>query len=355
MTRVLLTVALLPALAGLVAWLAGDDRHRTRWAVTTGALVVTLVAAVLVAVDQPSYQLRWSSSGLSLHLAVDGTARAPLVLVPLVGLAVVTYAAGTRSATWRRPPGGAAGRLRRGHGAVAHGRRLLEPAHRMGAGGADVVGADRPRLADRRPITGGARLRLHQVRRPRAARRRRCGLRRDRASSASLPFRVPAAGSAHVGGRRRARGRGGQVGTGRRSRRGCSRRWLVRRRCRRCCTRPPWSPPAPTCWPGCNPFSSTVAWFATSHHHGRADHRSERRDRGRSCSPRPSKLLAASTSAQYGLMLVAVGSGYPTVAIAHLVAHGLFKALLFVSAGVAIDAAGTHEPGQHAPGRADAG
>lgn len=55
------------------------------------------------------------------------------------------------------------------------------------------------------------------------------------------------------------------------------------------------------------------------------------------------KLLAASTSAQYGLMLVAVGAGYPAIAIAHLVAHGLCKALLFLSAGVAISAADTGE------------
>lgn len=53
------------------------------------------------------------------------------------------------------------------------------------------------------------------------------------------------------------------------------------------------------------------------------------------------RLLAASTSAHYGLMLVAVGAGYPFVAVAHLVAHGLFKALLFLSAGVAISAAGS--------------
>ncbi len=57
--------------------------------------------------------------------------------------------------------------------------------------------------------------------------------------------------------------------------------------------------------------------------------------------PEAKKLLAASTSAQYGLMFVAVGAGYPAVAIAHLIAHGLFKALLFVSAGEAIDASGT--------------
>ena len=39
------------------------------------------------------------------------------------------------------------------------------------------------------------------------------------------------------------------------------------------------------------------------------------------------RLLAASTSAQYGLMFVAVGAGYPGVAFLHLVAHAAFKAL----------------------------
>jgi NADH:ubiquinone oxidoreductase subunit 5 (subunit L)/multisubunit Na+/H+ antiporter MnhA subunit len=47
------------------------------------------------------------------------------------------------------------------------------------------------------------------------------------------------------------------------------------------------------------------------------------------------KLLAASTSAHFGFMWVAIGAGYPGVAIAHLVAHAAFKALLFLSAGIA--------------------
>lgn len=47
------------------------------------------------------------------------------------------------------------------------------------------------------------------------------------------------------------------------------------------------------------------------------------------------KLLAASTSAHYGLMFVAVGAGYPVVAVLHLVAHAAFKALLFLTAGIA--------------------
>ncbi|MGA0587931.1 NADH-quinone oxidoreductase subunit L [Dyella sp. KRB-257] len=47
------------------------------------------------------------------------------------------------------------------------------------------------------------------------------------------------------------------------------------------------------------------------------------------------KLLAASTSAHFGLMFVAVGAGYPAVAVAHLVAHACFKAPLFLAAGIA--------------------
>ncbi|HSH47566.1 MAG TPA: proton-conducting transporter membrane subunit [Halomonas sp.] len=47
------------------------------------------------------------------------------------------------------------------------------------------------------------------------------------------------------------------------------------------------------------------------------------------------KLLAASTSAQYGLMWVAVGTGYPEVALLHFLAHGFFKAGLFLVTGIA--------------------
>lgn len=54
------------------------------------------------------------------------------------------------------------------------------------------------------------------------------------------------------------------------------------------------------------------------------------------------KLLAASTSAHFGLMFVAVGAGYPAVALLHLVAHAAFKALLFLAAGVAGERAGTY-------------
>lgn len=54
----------------------------------------------------------------------------------------------------------------------------------------------------------------------------------------------------------------------------------------------------------------------------------------------PKRLLAASTSAQYGLMFVAVGAGSVAAAGAHLVAHAAFKSLLFLAAGVATHATG---------------
>lgn len=53
------------------------------------------------------------------------------------------------------------------------------------------------------------------------------------------------------------------------------------------------------------------------------------------------RALAASTTAQYGLMLVAVGAASTPAATTQLVTHALFKSLLFLGAGVAIHAAGT--------------
>lgn len=53
------------------------------------------------------------------------------------------------------------------------------------------------------------------------------------------------------------------------------------------------------------------------------------------------RALAASTSAQYGLMFLAVGAGFPAAAGVQLVAHAAFKSLLFLGAGIAIHATGT--------------
>jgi NADH-quinone oxidoreductase subunit L len=64
------------------------------------------------------------------------------------------------------------------------------------------------------------------------------------------------------------------------------------------------------------------------------------------------RALAASTSAQYGLMFAAVGAGFPAAAGAQLVAHAAFKSLLFLGAGVAIHAKGTAGLGRLRLGRA---
>lgn len=64
------------------------------------------------------------------------------------------------------------------------------------------------------------------------------------------------------------------------------------------------------------------------------------------------RALAASTSSQYGLMFVAVGAGVPAAAAAHLVAHALFKALLFLGMGVGIHAVGDPDVHRMRLGRA---
>ncbi|GMQ98659.1 MAG: hypothetical protein BMS9Abin17_1181 [Acidimicrobiia bacterium] len=58
------------------------------------------------------------------------------------------------------------------------------------------------------------------------------------------------------------------------------------------------------------------------------------------------KALAGSTSAQYGLMLVAVGAGFTAAAGGQLTAHAFFKSLLFLAAGVALHARGTLDLGR---------
>ena len=60
-----------------------------------------------------------------------------------------------------------------------------------------------------------------------------------------------------------------------------------------------------------------------------------------SIQPHAKRALAGSTSAQYGLMFVAVGASSTAAAGVHLVTHAAFKSLLFLGAGVAIHASGT--------------
>jgi len=66
----------------------------------------------------------------------------------------------------------------------------------------------------------------------------------------------------------------------------------------------------------------------------------------------PKRLLAGSTSAQYGLMLIAIGAGSTAAAGSQLVAHAAFKSLLFVGAGVAMHASGSSDVGRMRLGRA---
>jgi NADH-quinone oxidoreductase subunit L len=63
------------------------------------------------------------------------------------------------------------------------------------------------------------------------------------------------------------------------------------------------------------------------------------------------RALAASTTAQYGLMLIAVGAGSVAAATAQLVAHAFFKSLLFLAAGFALSVAGTGDLGRLRLGR----
>jgi NADH-quinone oxidoreductase subunit L len=65
----------------------------------------------------------------------------------------------------------------------------------------------------------------------------------------------------------------------------------------------------------------------------------------------PKRVLAASTTAQYGLMFVAIGAGSIIAAAAQLVTHAAFKALLFLTAGTAMNAADSDDLGDMRLGR----
>lgn len=65
----------------------------------------------------------------------------------------------------------------------------------------------------------------------------------------------------------------------------------------------------------------------------------------------PKRLLAASTSAQYGLMFVAIGAGSTLAAGGQLITHAAFKSLLFLTAGVAIQAARSEDLAEMRLGR----
>ncbi|MEZ5651538.1 MAG: proton-conducting transporter membrane subunit [Burkholderiaceae bacterium] len=57
------------------------------------------------------------------------------------------------------------------------------------------------------------------------------------------------------------------------------------------------------------------------------------------------RLLAASTSAQMGLMFIAIGAGQPLIGLWHLIVHAWVKAPLFLAVGIAREAAGSYALG----------
>ncbi|WCO68030.1 proton-conducting transporter membrane subunit [Iamia majanohamensis] len=335
----LLVVVALPVLAGLALWAWGDRPGAVLALGALGSLALTLGAAVLVAVDQPDAALRWGA-GITLRVEVADLARAPIVLVAFVGLAVAAYALGYGEVRGRARIVGLlvafvgtmellllAGDLLTllvawelvgllSWALIAHHWRGDAPsqathaflATRLGdlglflAAGAAFAATGTFDLAALSGAHGGL-LTVVVVGVLLAA----------VAKSAQLPFSpwlfaamagpTPASALLHSA---------TMVAAG---------AYLLAR---------------------LQPVLDGVGWFGpltigiglvTALAGGLVA----------AVQPEAKKLLAASTSAHYGLMLVAVGAGYPAVAVAHLVAHGLFKALLFVSAGVAIDASGHAE------------
>ncbi|MBW3606133.1 MAG: NADH-quinone oxidoreductase subunit L, partial [Actinobacteria bacterium] len=88
----LLVLVWLPVLAGGGLW-ASRARTRASLGGAAGAAVtLDLAVAVWAAVTQPSLVWRWGG-GLDLVLEVSAVARLPVVLVPLVALPIVAYAA----------------------------------------------------------------------------------------------------------------------------------------------------------------------------------------------------------------------------------------------------------------------
>ncbi len=83
----------LPVVAGLALWARGDRPGLGLAVGTVASLAATLGAAVVAAAAEPSAALRWGS-GITLRFEVVDLARAPIVLVAFVGLAVATYALG---------------------------------------------------------------------------------------------------------------------------------------------------------------------------------------------------------------------------------------------------------------------
>jgi len=336
-------LVLLPlAVAGMLA-LAGEGRRRVRWLVSTAGLAATVVLATRAAAVQPAATLRWST-GIRLQLAVTGFGRVMVVLVPVVALAVVIYALSSEAADprLRRLVSLLVGFVAAMELLVVAGDFLtlllaweLVGAcswaligHRSGEPGV-VAAANQAFVATR---AGDVGLYLAAAAAFAAsgsfafADLPAGGWRLDvvaagvllaaAAKSAQLPFSpwlfsamagpTPVSALLHSA---------TMVAAGAYA--------LIRL--------------GPT-FSGLGWFGPTVAalGLATALAGGIVA----------SLQGDLKRVLAASTSAQYGLMLVAIGAGSTTAAGAHLVTHAFFKSLLFLGAGVAIHAAGSGDLGR---------
>ncbi len=337
---ILFALVAVPLLAGLVTWVVGDRRLGVGSIVALGGVAGTLIVAIAAALEQPTQGLDWGA-GLSLTFEVDPIARGPLVLVPLVALAVVVYASSYGE---------------------SHGRARLLGLLSIFVGVMELllIAGDLLTLIMAWELVGLVSWALiaHHWR-------------GDAPADAAHAFMVTRAGDLGLflsagavfatAGSLQFSGFGAFADGG-----GAAVHVFVGGIVLAAFTKSaqvPFSPWLFSAMSGPTPASAllhsatmvaagayllarlqpaldSVVWFGplaigvglTTALAGSVV---------ASVQSEPKKLLAASTSAHYGFMVVAVGAGFPAVAIAHLIAHGLFKALLFITAGVAIDGSGS--------------
>lgn len=349
-------VPLLPVIAGALVWAGGSgggDRGAGRRVVPGSAAAATLAAtaglAAWAAVDRPSTSYRWGS-GLRLELAVDDPASVAVILVPAVGFVVVAYAAA-------HEPTRALGRLLGTLVAFVGAMELL------------VLAADLLTLLVAWELVGAFSWvaiahRWWEVDKPTAATH---AFLATRAGDLGL---FAAAGGALAGTGSLAYADLGRLESG----------WLdlvvagVFLAAAAKSAQLPFSPWLFSAMGGptsvsallhaatmvaagayilvrLHPVLDAAGWFAPAAI-GVGLATALAGGVVALAQQHAKQLLAASTSAHYGLMFVAAGAGVPAAALAHLVAHAAFKAPLFLSAGIAMEASGSPLLGRMRLGRA---
>lgn len=339
---------LIPTLAGLATWALPRPSRRTLCLVGVGSLLATLAVAVPVAIRRPAASLDWGA-GLTLHVEVDHLAGVVAVLVPVIALAVVAYAAAHEEERGLARLVGllvvfvgamellvVAGDLLTlliaweivgwlSWGLIGHDWREREDVGAAGhafnvtrfgdlglfaAAGAAWAGVGSLAYTDLGGLTGGwlhllvAGVVLAAV-----------------AKSAQVPFSpwlfsamagpTPVSALLHAA---------TMVAAGA----------YILARLHDTLAMAPWFGPTVI---GVGLVTALLGGVVATVQSG------------------AKKLLAASTSAHYGLMFVAIGAGYSSIGIAHLVTHATFKAALFLVAGIGIAAVGSGDLGRMRLGR----